>query len=129
MTVSMGCERNSRTALEIHYLSLEHCHSEALSSFQVEGEQSRAVSPSGFLWLQIMPAILRESRQVVSWSSLVADEWKARIEQAHRNRHAIELLRSWRRGDKRDQEDTWLYLRKALDEHRLSDRKLFNAHD
>lgn len=38
---------------------------------------------------------------------------------------AIQLLRSWRAGDQREQTETWDYLRRALDEDRLSDRKLF----
>jgi len=41
------------------------------------------------------------------------------------NDAAIQLLRSWRAGDKHEQTETWDYLRKALDEDRLSDRKLF----
>lgn len=41
------------------------------------------------------------------------------------NDAAIQLLRSWRAGDRREQTETWDYLRKALDEDRLSERKLF----
>ena len=38
----------------------------------------------------------------------------------------IELLRRWREeGDEEEQRETWEYLKKALDEDRLSDRKLF----
>src|SRR6266849_6283540 len=36
------------------------------------------------------------------------------------NEAAIRLLRSWRAGDEREQQETWSYLQKALDEHRLS---------
>lgn len=38
---------------------------------------------------------------------------------------AIELLRSWREGDQQEQQETWDYLKRVLDEDRLSDRKLF----
>ena len=38
---------------------------------------------------------------------------------------AIELLRSWCKGDKQEQRETLEYLKRVLDEDRLSDRKLF----
>ena len=41
---------------------------------------------------------------------------------------AIRLLRSWREEgehDEQEQRETWAYLKKALDENRLSNRKLF----
>jgi hypothetical protein len=41
---------------------------------------------------------------------------------------AIRLLQSWREGDeedRREQEETWEFLRRALDEDRPSHRKLF----
>lgn len=37
----------------------------------------------------------------------------------------IELLRSWCEGDEQEQQETWDYLKRALDEDRLSDRKFF----
>ena len=43
-------------------------------------------------------------------------------------REAIELLRSWREAsddELREQQETWEYLKKALDEDRLSSRKFF----
>lgn len=45
-----------------------------------------------------------------------------------RTRSAINLLRQWRdagEADEAEQRSTWNYLRRALDEDRLSDRKLF----
>jgi len=45
-----------------------------------------------------------------------------------KNQAAIELLRSWREDDEYDEEEqiaTWEYLKQALDEDRLSDRKFF----
>ena len=51
-------------------------------------------------------------------------EWRRR--QIERNQGAIMLLESWLvEGDAEEQRETWEWLRKALDEDRLSDRKLF----
>lgn len=38
---------------------------------------------------------------------------------------AIELLQSWSSDDPQEQRETWEYLKKTLEEDRLSDRKLF----
>jgi hypothetical protein len=46
------------------------------------------------------------------------------IQQA-KNEAAIRLLRLWREGGKQEQRETWEYLKRALDEDRLSSRKLF----
>lgn len=50
-----------------------------------------------------------------------------RAEQIRKNQAAIELLRSWSEDDSdaEEQRETWEYLKQALDEDRLSDRKLF----
>ena len=45
--------------------------------------------------------------------------------QSQKKRALIQLLRSWRNGDEQEQRSTWEYLKQALDEDRLSDRKLF----
>lgn len=42
-----------------------------------------------------------------------------------RNESAIWLLDSWLDDDEKEQKETFEYLRKVLDEDRLSDRKLF----
>jgi hypothetical protein len=43
-----------------------------------------------------------------------------------RNQALRELLRSWREeGDEQEQKEAWEFIRHALDEDRLSDRKLF----
>lgn len=43
-----------------------------------------------------------------------------------KNQALAELLRSWREeGDEEEQKEEWEFLRRALDEDRLSDRKLF----
>jgi hypothetical protein len=46
-------------------------------------------------------------------------------DQAQKRAELIQLLRSWREGDEEEQQSTWEYLKKALDEDRLSERKLF----
>ena len=48
--------------------------------------------------------------------------------QREKNRAAIDLIRSWREVDeegRREQRETWEFLKKALDEDRLSYRKHF----
>ena len=46
-------------------------------------------------------------------------------QQVRKYQAAIQLLRSWRLGDEQEQRETLAYLKRALDEDRLSDRKLF----
>ncbi len=48
-----------------------------------------------------------------------------RLEQIRKNEAAIQLLRLWRQGDEQEQRETWEYLKRTLEEDRLSDRKLF----
>ena len=62
-----------------------------------------------------------ESEQPLEVSTLA--EVQARADQIEKNQAAIQLLRSWREGDEQEQRETWEYLKKALDEDRLSDRK------
>ncbi len=38
---------------------------------------------------------------------------------------AVALLQSWNDEDEQEQRETWAFLKAALDEDRLSDRKLF----
>ncbi len=42
-----------------------------------------------------------------------------------KNNSAINLLDSWLETDEKEQKETFEYLKKVLDEDRLSDRKLF----
>lgn len=59
-----------------------------------------------------------------SSESISDAEWRSR--QIERNQAAIRLLESSLvEGDSDEQRETWEWLRKALDEDRLSDRKLF----
>lgn len=57
------------------------------------------------------------------WDPTVPDRFRTR--QMQKNRAAIELLRSWRQGDAQEQRETLAYLKRVLDEDRLSDRKRF----
>lgn len=59
-----------------------------------------------------------------------APDAKEKLTEDRRTKHeaAIRLLRSWREvgeHDEQEQQETWTYLKKALDENRLSNRKLF----
>jgi len=38
---------------------------------------------------------------------------------------ALQLLQAWRTDDAQEQADTWMVIKKALEEDRLSDRSLF----
>jgi hypothetical protein len=55
----------------------------------------------------------------------VAASAKAIQDTRSRNRAAIELVKSWRSGDTREQRVTWEYLRRELDKDRPAERKLF----
>ncbi|MCB9078923.1 MAG: hypothetical protein H6631_15070 [Anaerolineaceae bacterium] len=55
----------------------------------------------------------------------VKDNLEGNINLVSKNQVAIELLRAWREGDKSEQQETWDYLKQALEEDRLSNRKLF----
>jgi len=48
-----------------------------------------------------------------------------RVDQTQKNHAVIQLLKSWREGDEQEQRSTWEYLKRALDEDQLSQRKLF----
>jgi hypothetical protein len=61
----------------------------------------------------------------VSQNELNKNELPQSITQSQKNSALIQLLRSWREGDEQEQKNTWEYLRQALDEDRLSERKLF----
>jgi hypothetical protein len=50
---------------------------------------------------------------------------KANKNLTEKNQSAISLLDSWLNDDEKEQKETFEYLKKALDEDRLSDRKLF----
>ncbi len=62
----------------------------------------------------------------MSQNELKKNELPQSIMQSQKNSALIQLLRSWREGDEQEQRNTWEYLQQALDEDRLSERKLFS---
>ena len=42
-----------------------------------------------------------------------------------KNQAALQLLQTWRTDDAQEQTETWMVIKKALEEDRLSDRSLF----
>ena len=87
--------------------------------------QSSSVTPSGFLWLQTLAHMAYEPPRSASQSEIEKKEFPQSAAQSQKNRALIRLLRSWREGDEQEQRSTWEYLKQALDEDRLSERKLF----
>ena len=66
-----------------------------------------------------------ENPLTVSQNDLNKNEFRQNIAQSQKSRDLIQLLRYWREGDEQEQRTTWEYLRQALDEDRLSERKRF----
>ena len=98
-----------------------------LSAFSdyLEEMQSSSVTASGFLWLQSLARMAYEPPLIVSRSEIGKKELPQSITQSQKKRALLQLLRSWREGDEQEQRNTWEYLKQALDEDRLSERKLF----
>ena len=83
------------------------------------------MTPSGSLWLQTLARLAYESPRTASQSEIENKELPQSAAQSQKNRALIQLLKSWREGDEQEQRSTWEYLKQALDEDRLSERKLF----
>ena len=94
-------------------------------SHSLRETQSSSVTPSGSLWLQTLARLAYEPPRTVSQSEIKNKELPQSATQSQKNRALIQLLRSWREGDEQEQRSTWEYLKQALDEDRLSERKLF----
>lgn len=94
------------------------------SQYSVES-QSPSLTSNGHLWQQTLIRLVGEQLPVISRSNLNRKESSRSSEQLQRNQDLIQLLRSWREDDEEEQSDTLEYLKQALDEDRLSDRKLF----
>lgn len=71
-------------------------------------------------WGDLLVA-LRQARQKIPTST----ESGIDAEQAAKNQAAIDLLDSWLSEDASEDQQTWKFLKTALDEDRLSDRPLF----
>lgn len=85
--------------------------------------QTASVTTNGFLWWQMLTRDYDEYTVIASDNTF--EEKIQPTSPSPRNQALIELLRSWREGDEQEQKSTWEYLKQALDEDRLSDRKLF----
>jgi hypothetical protein len=124
-SVFLSSINNSRAAYEPF---IETCgYGTHLSAFPdyLEEMQSSSVTRSGFLWLQTLARMANDAPFTVSQSDIKDNELHQSAAQGQKNRALIQLLRSWREGDEQEQHNTWEYLREALDEDRLSERKLF----
>jgi hypothetical protein len=87
--------------------------------------QSSSVTPSGSVWLQTLAHLAYEPPSSASQSEIENKELLQSEPQSQKTLALIQLLRSWREGDEQEQRSTWEYLKQALDEDRLSERKLF----
>ena len=94
-------------------------------SHSLQETQSSSVTPSGSLWLQTLARLAYQSPHTASQSEIENKELPQSATQSQKNRALIQLLRSWREGDEQEQRSTWEYLKQALDEDRMSERKLF----
>ena len=95
-----------------------------IQSYQTE-PQSASVTINGYLWQQKLAATESISTQVMPVNLLKEMKPHSQSEHLQKKRDLIQLLKSWREGDKQEQHETLEYLKQALDENRFSDRKLF----
>jgi hypothetical protein len=124
-TIFLSSINNSRAAYEPFIGTSKYGSPLSVLSRYLDETQSSSVTPSGFLWLQTLARMAYETPLPVSQSGIKKEEPHQSVAHSERNRALIQLLRSWREGDEQEQRDTWEYLRQALDEDRLSERKLF----
>jgi len=99
----------------------------------VEAQKS-FMTPNSSLWRQKPPHVVHENTLLVSsQEDLNRGELSQSADLSPVNHAAIELLRSWRENDDKEDEEeqkaTWEFLKEALDEDRLSYRKLFPEHE
>jgi len=94
-------------------------------SQSLQEAQSSSVTPSGSVWLQTLARLAYEPPRAAPQSEIEKKELPQSATQSQKNHALIQLLRSWREGDEQEQRSTWEYLKQALDEDRLSERKLF----
>jgi len=81
------------------------------------------------LMVEVAPELEDQLRQEAAGAGIPAEEYAARTLaaslQRKRNQAAIRVLESFYDGDEEEQRETLDFLTQALDEDRLSDRKLF----
>jgi hypothetical protein len=73
-------------------------------------------------WAELLDTLRQFRQKIPSATSPIVN-----IEQAKKNQAAIDLLDSWldEEQDASEHQQTWDFLKKALDEDRFSDRPLF----
>jgi hypothetical protein len=85
--------------------------------------QSASVTASGYLWQRNLAS--REPITESNLRSLRLSPNTSNDVQAQKRQALVQLLRGWCEDDAQEQYDTLEYLKQALDEDRLSNRKLF----
>lgn len=97
------------------YSSLQNSVSDALPSMEMLIQEIQQTPPTQ--WRDLLQ-ILKLFRQSVAVQN---------AEISPKNQAAIDLLRTWREtDDAQEQQETWAFLKQALDEDRLGDRPLFS---
>lgn len=86
--------------------------------------QSSSVTVNGYLWQRSL-ALCEHIQMPVQVPSSRERTSESEQKRQQKNLALIRLLESWREGDEEEQQNTLAYLRRALDEERPSDRKLF----
>ena len=97
-------------------------HTTYYSSVEI---QSPSTTSSGLLWQQMLAYLTYEKPPTLPQNNPSENEPRQSITLSPENQALIQLLRSWRESDDQERIETWEYLKQALDEDRLSDRKLF----
>ena len=114
---------NSQSAYE------PSAHYKAMGQFSVSSpflmtEQSSSSAPTGKLWQQPLADAGNGSLTAMSHDTLTEE-----AEHMRRHEALVRLLHSWDEEDEEEDEqerrETWEQLKRALDEDRLSERKLF----
>jgi hypothetical protein len=110
---------NSQAAYEptAHYKTMEQFSVSSPSSITW---QSSAITPTGKLWQQPLADAGNRDLTVTAHDTLT-DE----AEHMRRHEALVRLLQSRDEEDEQEQRETWEQLKRALDEDRLSERKLF----
>lgn len=114
---------NSQAAYEpfAHYKAVGHISVYSPSAMIM---QSSSVTLTGKLWQQTLADMGNDSLTVTSHDTLIDQAQRMR-----KHESLVQLLRSWDEEDEEEDEqerrEAWEQLKRALDEDRLSERKLF----
>ena len=100
----------------------------------VNGVNEFVIEPLPELWKHLnrderakTTSLIQQLKQTINDLHTVTEQAQREVQIEH-NQGLITLLDSWAEGsdeDRAEQRETWEYLKKALDENRLSDRPLF----